>query len=268
MRVIYRYAACVLFEKNIQWVAGMVLLCAPIYTHAIVSMENIHLGKPPQGFTGSFALELAHESGNTEQSSVETGVKFQWTRNRVTDFILANYAYADSAGVRNKNKAFMHYRHIYQIDDELAWEGFTQFSADEFTKLSLRALVGGGVRITLGEATDTSAFYLGLGAFYEHEELDTIYPDEPDTEDTLRANTYLVYKYRFNAYVSMVSATYYQPALDDFSDYRASENLSVESRLTGSLSLKAGVDIAHDSEPPRDVKRTDTAIKVGIVVNF
>jgi putative salt-induced outer membrane protein YdiY len=231
-------------------------------------MESIHLGKPPQGFSGSFALDIANESGNTEQSSAETGVKFQWTRDRVTDFILASYAYAESAGVRNKNKAFMHYRHIHQIDDEFAWEGFTQFSADEFTKLSLRALVGGGVRITLGEATDTSAFYLGLGALYEHEELDTIYPDEPDTQDTLRASTYLVYKYRFNAYVSMVSSTYYQPALDDFSDYRASENLSVESRLTESLSLKAGVDIAHDSEPPRDVKRTDAAIKVGIVVNF
>lgn len=231
-------------------------------------MENIHLGKPPQGFTGSYALDLAYEGGNTEQAGAETGIKLQWTRDNVTDFILANYAYAESAGVRNKNRAFVHFRHIRQLDDRLAREAFTQFSGDEFKNLSLRVLVGGGVRLTLGEVSDSSAFYLGLGAFYEHEELDTRYPDEADTEDALRASTYLVIKYQFNTHVSLVSSTYYQPRMNDVGDFRAIEDLSVQSRLTEALSLSAGIDIAYDSEPPRDVKATDASLKIGIVVNF
>jgi putative salt-induced outer membrane protein YdiY len=268
MRTLCRRAVSGLFQKAIQRVTTLALLCVSLYAHAIVSMENIHLGKPAQGFVGQFALDLAYESGNTEQAGVESGVKFQWTRDKVTDFILANYAYAENAGIRNKNKAFTHYRHIHRLDDEYAWEAFTQFSADEFTNLALRALAGGDVRITLGEVSDTSAFFLGLGAFYEHEELDSIYPDEADTQDVWRASTYLVCKYQFNAYVSLVSATYYQPRLGDAGDFRAIENLSVESRLTEASSLKVGIDIAYDSEPPRDVKETDSSIKVGIVVKF
>jgi len=264
----FRPAVSGLFHKTFLLTASLALLCASYYAHAIVSMENIHLGKPPQGFTGQFALDLAYESGSTEQAGAETGVKFQWTRDNVTDFILANYAYAENAGIRNKNKAFTHYRHIHQLDDEYAWEAFTQFSANEFTNLALRALAGGGMRLTLGEVNDNRAIFLGLGAFYEHEELDTIYPDEADTENVLRASTYLVVKYRFNAYVSLVSASYYQPRMNDVGDFRATENLSVESRLTQASSLKVGIDIAHDSKPPRDIKETDTSIKIGIVVKF
>lgn len=268
MRIMCRHAVAVLVQKVIQVVASLVLLCAPFYTHAIVSMENIHLGKPPEGFTGSYDLDLSVESGNTEQAGAATGIKLQWQRNRITDFILADYAYAETDGVRNKNKAFVHFRHIHQRDDQYAWEGFTQFSSNEFTKLLLRTLLGGGVRLTLGEVTDTTAFFLGLGAFYEKERLDTQYPDEADTEQTVRASTYLVMKYQFNEHVTLVSSTYYQPALNDFADYRAVEDLSITSRLGESLSLKVGINIAHDSKPLRDVKETDASMNVGIVVNF
>ena len=245
-----------------------VLLCYSFTAQAIVSMENIHLGKPPQGFLGEYNLDLSFDGGNTERSGATTGVKFQWTEEQVTDFILASYAYAESAGLRNKNKGFTHYRHIHQLDEKLAWEGFAQLSFNEFTDLILRALSGGGVRLALGEVNDISAFYLGLGAFYEHEELDNVLPGGDDTEAAVRGNVYLVTKHQFNQYVSLVSSTYYQPKLSDFADYRAIEDFSVVSKLTEASSLKVSVDIAYDSEPPINVKKTDSSLNVGIVVHF
>lgn len=244
------------------------LLACPFSAHAIVSMENIHLGKPPEGFAGSFDLDLAFEGGNTERAGAATGIKLQWTQEMVTNFILANYAYAKSSGVRNKNKGFTHYRHIHRLDERLAWEAFAQLSSDEFTNLTLRALAGGGVRIMLGETSDKKSFYLGLGAFYEHEQLDTTLPGEDGTDEAIRANTYLVVKYQFNAHVSLVSTTYYQPELGKAADHRAIEDLSLVSQLTEYSSIKVGVDIAHDSKPPPGIDQTDTSLKVGIVVNF
>lgn len=248
--------------------AVAILTCLSFQSQAIVSMEDIHLGKPPDGFGGLFELGLDLQRGNTEETGVSSGLKLQWTQDKTTDFVLVNYDYGENAGVKNTNKGFAHYRHIQQVDSTLAWEGFTQFSFNEFTNLTLRALAGGGVRLALGEITNKRAFLLGLGAFYEHEELDTQFPDEADTEDTLRANTYLVIKYQFNAHVSFVSTTYFQPSLEHFSDFRAIEDLSVVSKLSDVLSLKVGFDIAHDSEPPRDVKMTDSTLKLGIGVNF
>jgi hypothetical protein len=52
------------------------------------------------------------------------------------------------------------------------------------------------------------------------------------------------------------------------SDYRVIEDLKLISKLSESTSLKAGINIAHDSEPPRDIKRTDSSLEVGIAVNF
>lgn len=124
------------------------------------------------------------------------------------------------------------------------------------------------MRLTLGERNDTRAFFLGLGGFYEHEELDTSYPDENDTEYTLRANVYLVIKYLFNEHVSLVSTSYYQPDLGHFENFRATEDFSLVSRLSETMSLNMGIVIAYDSEPPRDVKQTDTSIKIGVAINF
>ncbi len=246
--------------------------CALIFTtypaYSIVSMEDIHLGKPPEGFTGAFELSLKVEDGNTQLMAASTGLKLQLTRGLSTNFILGNYEYGESDGVKDKNKGFLHLRHIRQTTKSHAWEGFLQASFNEFTKLSLRSLLGAGVRLTLGEVSDRRASYLGLGAFYEHEELDTDEPDEANSEDAIRANSYLVFKYHFNDNVSLVSSTYFQPSLEDLSDHRAIEDLSLVSDLTKSLSLNVGIDIAYDSEPPVDVKKTDTSIKVGLVINF
>ena len=261
-------AVPVLFRKSINRAASIACLCVPMHAVAIVSMEDVHLGNPPQGFSGKFALDLSLDGGNTEQGSASTGAKFQWTRDQLTDFILLNYDYGESNGVTNKNKGFAHYRHIHQLDARFAREAFTQLSTNRFTALRLRALIGGGVRLTLGEKTDKQAFFLGLGAFYEHEKLDTDYPDEADTEDRLRASTYLVIKYQFNDYVGLVSSTYYQPDVADFADYRTYEDLSVVSKLTDNLSLTSGVFVAHDSKPPRDVKQTDYSLKLGLLLGF
>lgn len=237
--------------------------------HAIVNMESVHLGKPSQGFSGNFDLTVDAEYGNTEKASVATGLKLQWAEDTKTSFVLGNYAYGENAGVKNKNKSFVHLRHIRQFEETKAWEALTQFSNNEFTSLKLRALIGGGVRLNLGDISESSAMYLGLGGFYEREKLDVdATSGAEETESAFRGNFYFVAKYQFNNNVSLVSSTYYQPALDEFSDFRAIENASIVSKLTKDLSLKLGIDIQHDSEPPPNVENTDAGVTIGFSVKF
>lgn len=263
------YFCRISFSKITPQLFSMLLLLSSPLAQAIVSMESVHLGKPPQGFNGSFDLSVDAEYGNTEKASVSTGVKLQWSKDKNTDFVLANYAYGENSGVKNKNKSFVHLRHIYQFSESLAWEAFTQFSNNEFTRLNLRALLGGGARLRLEESTDSGAVYLGLGGFYERESLDVdTSGGAKETETAFRGNVYLVVKYQFNQSVSLLSSTYYQPALDELSDYRAIENASIVSKLTQDLSMKLGIDVQHDSEPPPGVEKTDSGITVGFTVNF
>lgn len=268
MSLISRDQISVVFQNILYLVVSLTFLCAPLSVYAIVSMEDMHLGAPPQGFSGSFALDLALDGGNTEQQGAASGAKFQWTEGKITDFIMMNYEYGETAGVKNKNKGFTHYRHIEQLNVKQAWEGFAQGSFNEFTNLKLRALLGGGIRLTLGVRSEKRAFLLGLGAFYEREKLDSIYPDEANTENKVRASSYLIIKFQFNEHVSLVNSTYYQPSLSEPNDFRVIEDLTLVSKLSEVISLKVSVNIAHDSEPPRDIKQTDSSLKVGIVVDF
>ncbi len=236
---------------------------------AIVSMESVHLGKPREGFSGAFDLGFDADYGNTEQRNVSTGIKLQHYRQKRTNFVIANYEYGESSGSKTKNKSFVHYRHIYQHKTEYAYEGFAQLSSNEFTRLNLRGLLGGGVRLSLGKVTEKRAFLLGLGAFYEREELDTDASlGEDETSDAARLSTYFVMKFHFNDYVSMVSSTYYQPEFGKFSDFRAIEDLSLVSKLTERLALKLGLFVGHDSEPPADVDHTDVSVNIGLSVEF
>lgn len=257
------------FFKNVLQLFSLSLILSPSLAHAIVSMESVHLGKPPQGFKGSFDTSVDAEYGNTESASVSTGVKLEWAEDQNTDFVLANYQYGESSRVKVKNNSFVHLRHIHQLNNEVAWEAFSQLSRNEFTRLNLRALIGGGARLTLGDSGEKRAIYLGLGGFYEREALDIdTSGGDTNTETTLRGNVYLVMKYQFNQHVFMVSSTYYQPAVDEVSDYRAIENASLVSQLTDDLSLKLAIDIQHDNKPPPDVKETDASITIGFSVDF
>ncbi|WP_455222056.1 DUF481 domain-containing protein [Kaarinaea lacus] len=245
------------------------VVCVSRSTFAIVSMESVHLGKPPEGFSGAFDLSFDADYGNTEKRTVSTGIKLQNTHERRTNFVIANYEYGESSGVKVKNKSFVHYRHIYQRRSDYALEGFAQLSSNEFTRLNLRALAGGGVRLALGKVTDKRAFLLGLGAFYEREDLDTDAAlGEDETSEAVRGNIYLVLKFHFNDHVSLVSSTYYQPDFGQFSDFRAIEDLSLVSELTERLALKIGLFVGHDSEPPPAVDHTDASVKIGLSVDF
>jgi putative salt-induced outer membrane protein YdiY len=256
----------------IKMLGRLVLLCSAGLSSsafAIVSMESVHLGKPPQGFSGAFDLSFDADYGNTEERTTATGIKLQHTREKHINFVIANYEYGESSGAKTKNKSFAHYRHIYQRRADHALEGFAQLSSNEFTRLNLRALAGGGVRLALGETTEKSAFLLGLGAFYEREDLDVdAAAGEDETTEAVRGNCYLVLKFQFNDNVSLVSSTYYQPDFGRFSDFRAIEDLSLVSKLTERLALNIGLDISHDSEPPPAVDETDASIKVGLSVTF
>ncbi|WP_455207605.1 DUF481 domain-containing protein [Kaarinaea lacus] len=260
------------FTATATWKWVLILFLSVFVSHnafAIVSMENVHLGKPPEGFSGAFDLSFDADYGNTEERTVSTGIKLQDTKARRINFVIANYEYGESSGSKIKNKSFLHYRHIYQRRMDYALEGFAQLSSNEFTRLNLRALAGGGVRLALGEITDTRAFLLGLGAFYEREDLDvdtTLGEDE--TSEAVRGNLYLVLKFNFNENVSLVSSTYYQPDFSQFSDFRAIEDLSLVSKLTERLALKIGLDVSHDSQPPPAVERTDASVRIGFSVGF
>ena len=150
-------------------------------------------------------------------------------------------------------------------------ELFAQLQEDSFRRLILRQLYGGGVRAELMSGKERS-LALGVGAMYERE----IYREpnaigamsdlgrgeflESDViENNLRLTNYISTKQQVKwATLLQVGATlYYQPLINQLSDYRVLFDLSFEIKLSEHLRLVESLGVMYDSEPPASVQRTD-----------
>ena len=242
------------------WMAG---------AHAIVNIEALHTGEPQPGYSGTVNIAVDGQSGNTDKLSVNAGARLQWHGGAVTNFAILRYNYGETSGVQDTNKLFSHARHIHQISAKTAYEGFIQAERNTFNRLSFRGLLGGGLRLTLAEVPDNKSLHLGLGGFFSRETLEKrTGTTDAGSSNTWRVSTYLNYVQQLNKSVRVHSTTYYQPAVDDFSDYRLLEDATLSVKMTDSLSLNVSLDLAHDSKPPQAVKKTDTTYGTGIEYSF
>ena len=66
----------------------------------------------------------------------------------------------------------------------------------------------------------------------------------------------------------VLSTTYYQPAVDDFNDFRVLEEATLSVKMTDNLALNLSLNLSHDSKPPQAVKKTDTTYSTGIEYSF
>jgi len=254
-------------------ISGWLLLAAltlwlPATAQAIVNIEGQRNISQQEGLSGSLNLSVSGASGNTDNIVISSGGRLNWQRSQSVTFLIARYNYGENNQTRNINQTFTHLRHIMTINPDRAIEGFLQAERNEFTRMSLRALAGAGLRLTVHNSIRGQAF-LGLGAFASAETLEERSGlTDSGTERLFRANTYLALDYAINKQVSISSTSYYQPAMDNHRDYRLLEQAALKVSISNSLALKLALDIAHDSLPPQAIDKTDISYHSGIEYTF
>ncbi len=235
--------------------------------HAIVNMEALHTGEPKAGFSGQVELSLSNSSGNTEKQEYSLGSRLQWHQEQITNYLLLSGSYAESNGVKDTEKGFLHARHMHGLTSFVTAEAYAQTEYDKFARLEFRGLLGGGARLTLLPRAEKGEAYLGLGAYYSEEHIDDSFADG-GTETLWRANSYLVLKYQASNNTTLVSTTYYQPALKETSDYRLMEQAAMRVKVNDTLSLIISADYRHDNQPPLGVEKRDLNYRTTLSLGF
>jgi len=246
------------------------LLTYSSYALSIVNIENtdIRSENKTEGNDTKFSLDISGNNGNTKDFQVGLGIRSQWYEKASTRFLLLNHEYGEADNVRDTNRTFIHFRNIWNHNDDISWEAFTQLQDDEFTRLKLRALIGGGTRLRLSNDDDHSS-HVGLGIFREKEELEfTAATTDTGITYNNRLNLYLVYNRALSNHSKLISTLYYQPSIDDMADYRILEQLGLELDITENLSFNVSVYIKRDSRPPQQTKKTDTTYTTGLEYDF
>ncbi len=240
----------------------------PLTAQAIVNIEGVRHINEKDGFSGELEISVGGSSGNTEKLSTNIGTRIQVREGKQTDFLILRYAYGESQGKRDTDRSFLHVRRVFQFSAWRAQELFVQAARDEFSRLSFRGLIGAGERYTLNESLESQA-YFGAGAFYLTERIEARKGTTDGGDDHFwRFNIYFTYTHQIDEQVYFLTSTYYQPVVDAFSDYRLREELTMSVKISGQFRLKVSLNIAHDSQPPQTVKKTDTIYSTGLEYRF
>jgi len=245
-------------------VMGVYLFPAPVL--AIINAEDLDLSIDGDGIAGNVSLSVNGSSGNSEKINGEATGHMLWRYGLHMDMLVGSFNYGKSRGVRDTNKSFLHLRHRYAWNGMWSLEAFAQAQQDEFARLKLRTLMGGGMCWSMH--MNALEWHVGLGSFYEREQLRAVGVTVEPIARLWRVNTFLALRYAWNERLRIQNTVYYQPAWKDIADYRILNDAALHVALNDTLDLKLSFELAKDARPPVGVRGTDMSYKTGLSFHF
>jgi len=212
-------------------------------------------------FKGATGVRFNHARGNVQRSQLRINTLNYLKLRRNNFLLLAQYKYGNSFSKEDMRQGHAHFRYTRELNPIFGAETYTQMEFNKFQYLSLRALIGSGLRIKTYKREKHSLF-IGAGAFYERENLDGV----PDPANP-RSNFYLSYLWK-NQSLTLSSTVYYQPNIEDFNDARFRFSTGIETLFLGKFTQQLEYTLAHDSRPPTSVKKTDARISAGLAYRY
>ncbi len=235
---------------------------------ALVSISPVEIGNKA-GL--SFKIEAGFETkrGNTDKDNYQASARVIY--DEAKEYVVwaeLSGEYGESNAVADTNKAFGHLRFIHSLsdNDNLRYEMFSQLESDEFRLINSRLLGGIGLRYRLLNSEERGKGFFGLSIF--HENIEYIESSLNPKEENQRLNVYLSYSIKLDKSAAFSYVLYYQPKVDDFSDYIVTNDLELKVKLYKTLDLKLSVTYSIDSMPPIGVQKSDFTQRTTLVLSF
>ncbi|HNW58095.1 MAG TPA: DUF481 domain-containing protein [bacterium] len=240
----------------------------PPGAHGQINMERFRRATPNRGFEGNLDLDLTIMTGNTDFRMIGLNSRFNYNWTNAYTFLVLNGGIGWSGGERFMDQSTAHLRHVFTLSRRLQQESFLQFDNNRKRNLSGRELVGIGLRARLLSAR-LAKLRCGAAWMYEFERYDLAAGNRhPRDLKTHRLSSYLTFELGRESGVTLLSVTYFQPALDHWRDHRLLSENALAMTLTSFLSFKFSFNFRRDSRPPDGVRKLDTTTKSTFSVKF
>jgi hypothetical protein len=218
----------------------------------------------PDRWAAVLDLGFASSSGNSELTSLTTGIKLRHLQTRVYKLEWSiTFRYGESQGevvARNLQSKL-----DFDMGPSAVIAPFVFASAerDPFRKLDLRARTGSGVKYTFYKESAGEGS-LRLAAQYSRENFTV--DQDPRTDGgwsvELKGNR------RLGETLRIENATTFDPLFDDFSSYDIEAKSKLSSRISQRLALTLMHTYSFDSNPAPEVGRTDQRFQAGLTIDF
>lgn len=247
--------------KLVLFIHFLCLLC--FANGQIVNIENQRLTRKDTGLVGTIGLDVNIMKNTKEIWQIGNKTHLQLNKLNSTYLFLSEIEFAQIDNNSYLSKGFQHIRFNKYFSKLLVGEAFTQLQYNHIQKLKLRWLGGSGIRMQLIKKDSLYANW-GVSGMYEYEEL----TDNSTFSRLFRFSSYLSFNYQLNKLLNNQFIIYYQPVVQNFSDYRVSLDLQLSIQITKKLQFITTYNHLYDSNPPKNVSNHDFSIKNGIKYAF
>lgn len=183
--------------------------------------------------------------------SIKGNLQLEYYNKKHFIISLTNYNLIKSDQQNFLNDGFQHLRYNYVASKWMTLEAFGQLQYNERTRLLLRGLTGAGIRLRL-KPIFKQRVHIGIIPMYEYNQIrDTalIFRD-------FRLSNYLSFHVKLlQNKVTISSTTYFQPLIDDWSNFRVSSESSILIQILKRWNFRAGFTYTYDNDSriPQDI---------------
>jgi len=243
---------------------GFLLIALTAVSSAqIVNVESKRSGDAQEGWHGALNLSLnfTRNTGDVFDYGAKGSIQYLKKRHRL--LVLTDLSRVVAGGTDFINRGYEHVRYNYDFGEKrkFSLEAFQQAQFNGIQRIDFRHLTGAGIRWNVLE-NDSLKFWVGSLPMYEYEELTT-----GIIERNFRQSSYVLFFVAFKKF-EFQTINYYQPRMDDLSDFRFSSSNNIEFGVLSWLRFVTSFDLTYDTRPPAEVPGLVFTFKNAIKLEF
>ena len=231
----------------------------------IVNVENLRHEIDSLGWSGHARVDTQVEKNNANRIfEFSNQLRIQYKREKSVWFLIHDMGFKEINANEIKNNSTQHLRYSHTLSPRISYEAFIQSQTDRVSEIKLRALVGTGLRFGLYDSKKYK-FFLGTTIMYEHE---NSVDDIDNVQNNVRSSNYFTFKIKPNKNVSIIGTSYFQPLVDQFSDYRILNETAFLFKIFKNLEFISTVYYIYDSFPVTNVVKEQFKLTNGLIYSF
>lgn len=244
----------------------LVFCCCKWFTAStqIVNIERARMQSDTTGWLGNAGASVSLTKNTQQVFASEFDAHIQYKSQKSLYLLLGNYGFLKGAGTKLIDNTFLHFRYNYKINKTVRWEAFTQVQQNVITNIRSRFLVGTGPRFKL-LSTKLIRLYGASLIMYEQEKETTA---AHLVHNDIRSSSYISFTITPNSQLEIISTSFFQPLLNNWSDFRFLNQATVRVKAGKKLGIKVNWNYLNDSKPVPGIPSVNYTLSTGIDYDF
>jgi putative salt-induced outer membrane protein len=224
-------------------------------------------------WTGAANLSIAVTSGNSETTSVGTGINLvrATSTDKTTLYFNDVYSHDSVAGITTADSTNAGLRYDHNVNPKLFAFGTGDFNVNGLQDLNLRTILGGGFGWHAIAKPNRQMDVLG-GLVWTHESYSAITTTTPavpaETNSFAALDFGEQFTQKFGKASMFTEQAYIFPDLQDTSQFRFTLNSAFSTKINNFLSWQTAFSDVYVTNPPSGTKDNDVVLTTGIGFTF